>query len=624
MDPKILRYYNRELQHVREMGAEFAREYPKIAGRLGLEGFECADPYVERLLEGFAYLAARVQLKVDAEFPTFTQHLLQIIYPHYLAPTPSMAIAQFQPDLKEAGLALGYKIPRGTAMRSIIGKDDRTPCDYRTAHDLNLWPLEVKEAKYFSSTAGLAAIGITPPEGVRAGLRLTFRATAGVPLSALALDNLTLHISGADELPGTLYEAIFANNQGFAVRAPNSRTGIHSRDRTKLERCGFEDTEALIPYGRRSFQGYRLLHEYFAFPERFLFFTLNGLGTAVRALPGNEFEVVILLNRALAWLEAAVSGDNFRLFCTPIINLVDKRADRIHLDGVQHEYQIVADRTRPVDFEIYDVVRAEGYGSGTEPEVFFEPFYSSTEATWHGRQKAFFTIRREPRALSSKQRAQGPRSSYIGSEVFISLVDADQAPYASNLRQLGLEVVCTNRDLPLHMPIGKGQTDFTVDIGAPLTSIRCIAGPTKPRESTVYGEYAWRVLSHLSLNYLSLLESASKEGATALREMLLLYSDPHDVAVQRQIDGVREIHARPTTGRLPAGGPVSYVRGLDIQLTCEDAAFQGQGPFVLGAVLDEFLRRHVALNSFTRLTLKTLNRGEVMRWPARQGQRQIL
>jgi type VI secretion system protein ImpG len=319
-----------------------------------------------------------------------------------------------------------------------------------------------------------------------------------------------------------------------------------------------------------------------------------------------------------------VSGDNFKLFCTPVINLVDKRADRIQLDGVQHEYQIVADRTRPVDFEIYDVVRAEGYGSGTEPEVLFEPFYSSTEATWHGRQKAFFTIRREPRALSSKQRAQGPRSSYIGSEVFISLVDADQAPYASNLRQLGLEVVCTNRDLPLHMPIGKGQTDFTVDLGAPLSSIRCIAGPTKPRESTVYGEYAWRVLSHLSLNYLSLLESPTKEGASALREMLLLYSDPHDVAVQRQIDGVREIHARPTTGRLPAGGPVSYVRGLDIQLTCEDAAFQGQGPFVLGAVLDEFLRRHVALNSFTRLTLKTLNRGEVMRWPARQGQRQIL
>ncbi len=154
MDPKILRYYNRELQHVREMGAEFAREYPKIAGRLGLEGIECADPYVERLLEGFAYLSARVQLKVDAEFPAFTQHLLQIVYPHYLAPTPSMAVVQFQPDLNEAGLAQGYSIARGTMLRSTVGQDDRTPCEYRTAHETHLWPLEIKEAKYFGSTAG--------------------------------------------------------------------------------------------------------------------------------------------------------------------------------------------------------------------------------------------------------------------------------------------------------------------------------------------------------------------------------------------------------------------------------------------------------------------------------------
>ena len=623
MDPRILRYYERELQHVREMGAEFAREHPKIAGRLGLEGFECADPYVERLLEGFAYLAARVQLKVDAEFPTFTQHLLQIVYPHYLAPTPSMAIVQFQPDPNEGGLAQGYPIPRGTAMRSIIGKDDRTPCDYRTAHEVQLWPLAIKEAKYYGSTAALASIGITPPEGARAGLRIAFRATAGVPLSALTLNDLTLHVSGADELPGALYENIFATNIGFVVRGPGARM-VRARDRSKVVRCGFEDFEALIPYQRRSFQGYRLLHEYFAFPQRFLFFTFRDLRSAVSALPGGEFEIVILLNRTVPWLEGAVSADNFRLFCTPVINLVEKRADRIHLDGVRHEYQIIADRTRPLDFEIYDVAHAEGFGSGAEPEVTFEPFYASTEATWHGRQKAFFTIRREPRVLSSKQRAQGARSSYIGSEVFVSLVDADQAPYSSSLRQLGMQVLCTNRDLPLHMPIGKGGTDFSVDIGAPLTGIRCVAGPTKPRNSTVHGEYAWRLLSHLSLNYLSLLEGSAKEGAAALRELLLLYSDSNDVASQRQIDGVREIAARPITGRLPTADHVSYVRGLEVQVTCDDSAFVGQGPFVLGAVLEEFFRRYVALNSFTRLTLKTLNRGEVMRWPSRLGQRQIL
>jgi type VI secretion system protein ImpG len=624
MDPRILRYYNRELQHVREMGAEFAREYPKIAGRLGLEGIEVADPYVERLLEGFAYLSARVQLKVDAEFPAFTQHLLQIVYPHYLAPTPSMAVVQFQPDLNEAGLAAGYTITRGTMLRSTVGQDDRTPCEYRTAHDTHLWPLEIKEAKYFGSSASLASIGITAPETVKAGIRLTFRTTAGVPLSGLQMDALAVYLSGADELPGTLYETIFAAGAGFIVRSPGMRTDQFRRDRECIERCGFSDEEALLPCGRRSFQGYRLLQEYFAFPERLLFFRLNQLRSAVSRLKGNEFEIVLLLSRAAPSLEGAISAEQFKLFCTPSINLTEKRADRIHLDGVQNEYQIIADRTRPLDFEIHEVTAAEGFGSGTEPETVFDPFYAGNEASWHGRHKAFFMLRREPRLLSTRQRAAGPRSSYVGSEVFISLVDADQAPHASELRQLALKVTCTNRDLPLHMPVGKGSTDFTADIGAPLVAIRCIAGPTKPRSSAVHGEYAWRMLSHLSLNYLSLLESSNKEGAVALRELLLLYSDANDSSTQRQIEGVREISARPTTGRLPVNDQVSYVRGLEIQLSCDDSAFHGRGVFLMGAVLEEFFRRYVSLNSFTRTVLRTVERGEVMRWPARLGQRQIL
>ena len=150
MDPRLLRYYNRELQHVREMGGEFAREFPKIAGRLGMEGIDCADPYVERLLEGFAFMAARVQLKIDAQFPTFTQHLFEMVYPHYLATTPSMAVVQFQPDLEEGGLSSGFLIPRHSAMRGNLGKGDQTACTYRTANDVTLWPVALKEAKYFS------------------------------------------------------------------------------------------------------------------------------------------------------------------------------------------------------------------------------------------------------------------------------------------------------------------------------------------------------------------------------------------------------------------------------------------------------------------------------------------
>ena len=624
MDPRILNYYNRELQHIREMAAEFGREHRKIAGRLGMDGIEVADPYVERLLEGFAYLSARVQLKIDAEFPNFTQALLQMVYPHYLTPTPSMVVAQFKPDLNEPALATGYAIPRGTMLRSQIGRDDRTACDYRTAHALQLWSLEIKDAKYYGSSAALAAIGVG--HGARAGLRLSFGLTAGVQLEQLLVDELPIFLSGAeaDPLLATLYEALFANSIGFLVRSTKLRDTAVLRPRDCIQRCGFEDDQALLPYQRRSFQGYRLLHEYFTFPQRFMFVSLRQLASALRALPQGDFEIVVLFNRATPVLEGALSPDNFKLFCTPAINLTEKRADRIHLDGHRPEYQVIADRTRPVDYEIFDVLHADGFGDDSEPETTFEPFYASSEATWHGRQKAFFTLRREPRVLSSRERAQGGRSSYVGSEVYLSLVDANQAPYASNLRQLGLQVICTNRDLPLYIPIGKSATDFMTDLGAPLQAIRCVAGPTRPRASNAHGAFAWRLLSHLSLNYLSLLETSPRDGAAALRELLLLYCDENDLTTQRQIEGVRSIATKPASGRLPATDHVAFVRGLELHLTCDDAAFAGQGVMVLGAVLDEFLRRYVSLNSFTRLVLSTQERGEIMRWPAKLGQRHIL
>ncbi len=192
MDPRLLRYYNQELQHVRDMGAEFAREFPKIAGRLGVEGLECADPYVERLLEGFAFLAARVQLKIDAEFPRFTQHLLEMVYPRYLAPTPSMAVAQLQPDLREPALAAGVTVPRDAVLHSMVGRDTTVACEFRLANDVTLWPLELVEAKILDGAAALGAIGVRPGDGTRSALRLPFRCTAGVQVAQLSLDELRI------------------------------------------------------------------------------------------------------------------------------------------------------------------------------------------------------------------------------------------------------------------------------------------------------------------------------------------------------------------------------------------------------------------------------------------------
>src|SRR3546814_267252 len=214
MDPRLLQLYNQELSHVREMGGEFAREYPKIAARLGLDAFECADPYVERLLEGFAFLAARVQLKLDAEFPVFTRHLLQMVYPHYLAPTPSMAVVRFAPDMKEGSLAEGYTIPRGSALLSSMGGDGETPCEYRTAHDVTLWPLEVGAAEYLGSVGAVTAAGVPDRRGVKAALRIRLRATNGVALAKTGLASLPIFLRGADELRMRLYEQTIGRASG--------------------------------------------------------------------------------------------------------------------------------------------------------------------------------------------------------------------------------------------------------------------------------------------------------------------------------------------------------------------------------------------------------------------------
>ena len=625
MDPRLLEYYNRELQHLRELGGEFAREFPKIAGRLGLEGFECADPYVERLLEGFGFLAARVQLKLDAEFPRFTQHLLEIIYPHYLAPTPSMAVVQFQPDPTEGALEKGFVIPRNGELRSILGKGEQTPCEYRTAHEVTLWPLELIEAQYFAGREPVAYLELPELSRVRAGIRLRLRTTLpDLPFSRLALDRLPLFLHGGDSLPRQLYEQLLANTALLIVR-PGERPApwYEKIPASAIQRVGFADEQALLPCPPPSFHGYRLLHEYFTFPQRYWFVELGGLGPAVRRCAGHELEVLILLNRADPALENAVTAANFALFCTPAINLFPKRADRIHLSDQVAEHHVVADRTRPMDFEVYQVTGVTGIGAENEEQDFL-PFYASYDRLSQRDQRSFYTVHRLPRLLADQQRRQGPRSSYIGSETYLALVDADETPYRGNLRQLAVAALCTNRDLPLHMPVGRGDTDFTLASGAPVSTVRCLAGPTPPRSSHAHGDTAWRLISHLSLNYLSLADSDPRQGAVALRELLALYGDLADSAIHRQVEGVGSIQATPVTRRAPVPGPIAFARGLEVAITLDEAAFEGVGIFTLGAVLEQFFAKYVSINAFTETVVKSTERGEIMRWPARIGRRATL
>lgn len=625
MDPRLLRLYNSELQHIREMGAEFAREFPKIAGRLGMDGIEVADPYVERLLEGFSFLSARVQLKIQSHYPRFTQNLLELVYPHYLAPTPSMVIVQFEPDLQDASLVDGAVVPRHTVLRSIIAKGDRTACQYRTAHAVTLWPLQLDHAKYFSSASALGTAGISNVNGARAGIRFHFRVVGGAAFDQLPLDAIRLAVLGNDAMPMHVYEQLLGNGIGLIVRPKGGakQWEMHLGP-DAIRRVGYEREEALLPYGHRSFDGYRLLQEYFAFPQRFMFVEFGGLSEAIRRCPGTEIEIIALLDRSQPFLENVLSAEHFALNCTPAINLFPKRADRIHLDQKSHEYHVLPDRTRPRDFEVYAVTAVQGFGTSADPEQDFQPFYSSNDRTRLDRNRAYFTSYREPRLLSGNERKQGTRSSYVGSEVFISIVDGNEAPYRSNLRQLGVQTLCTNRDLPLHMAIGRGATDFTLESSAPVMAVRCLAGPTKPRPSFAHGETAWRLISHLSLNYLSLTDSDEAQGAAALRELLGLYADSKDAATIKQIEGVKSVTSKPVNGRIPIAGAITYGRGIEITVTCDESAFEGTGVFLLGSVLEDFFSKYTSINSFTRTIIRSTERGEIMRWPSRIGQVHIL
>lgn len=619
MDERFLRLYRQELVHLREMGAEFAREFPKIAGRLGMEGTDCADPYVERLLEGFAFLAARIQLKMESEYPRFTQHIFEKTYPQYLCPIPAMAIVQFHPNLSEGDLSQGPVVPRGSLLRSSLGAEEQTRCIFTNAHEVALWPLEVADAQYHSRD--LSSLDLKDYRGARAAIRIRLRATAGLKFDDLKLDKLVFHIRGLEGVAPRIYEQLMARTTAIAVHAKGRPPSwVAHLPAERIREYGFEDHQALLPVGAQSFQGYRLLQEYFVLPERFLFFELSGLQAAIEGREDNEIDISILLSETDVELDGVVSADNFKLGCSPALNLFERRLDRIHLSDQQFEHHLVPDRTAPLDHEIHSVIEAVGYGGAEgEGEKKFQSFYAARDVDF-GSGSCYYAVHRIPRALSERERKGVRRSTrYAGSEVYISLVDSNAAPYPTSLRQLGVTALCTNRDLPMRIPVGQGETDFTLDIGLPIRSIRCLGSITSPKQAYAEGEHAWRLISHLTPNYLSILDTEKGAAAAAVRDILGLYSDLSRPELRRQIEGVRSVTAEPVLRRIHHGGPIAFARGLQVTLTVDEMAFEGAGAFLLGSVLNRFFARYVTINVFTELVLHSLQRGDVKRWPLMAG-----
>jgi type VI secretion system protein ImpG len=624
MRDELLGYYERELGFLRQMGAEFARKYPKIAGRLLLEPDKCEDPHVERMIEAFAFLAGRVQLRVDDEFPEITESLLNVLYPHYLAPIPSMSIAQFSLDARQGKLTTGYKIERETVLysRPIQG----TPCRFRTCYPVILWPIEI------------ADIALESPDPVdskgrwaRAALRISLRCLNDTRLSELLLgedqsrliESLRFYINGEPQLVYPLYEMIFNNATAVELRPTSmkKRNGRAHRapspvvlSPASLKTVGFESDEGMLPYSARSFTGYRLLTEYFAFPEKFLFFDVAGLGAAAREGFGEEFEIVIHL-RDVEPPHSPVDRNTFQLGCSPIVNLFEKIAEPIHLTHLQNEYRVIPDIHRQMATEVYSIDSVTTTDPYLQESRQFQPFYSLRHTYDAEQHRAFW--------YATRRRSQ--KNEDPGTEVYLSLVDMGFNPNVPAVEMMTVRATCTNRDLPGKLPFGDRDGDFKVESAAPLSRIRALKKPTGTIRPPLRHAAHWRLISHLSLNHLSIVGGENDAGPEALREILLLYNFMDSSATRKQIAGVEKVASRRVVRQTGSRIGSGFVRGIETTIEFDEEQYIGSGLFLFASVLERFLGLYSSVNSFNELIARVRQReGYLKRWPPRAGEQVVL
>lgn len=603
-DDPLLPYYERELTFLRQLGAEFASKYPKIAGRLLLEADKCEDPHVERLLQAFAFLASRIHHKLDDEFPEITDALLGVLYPHYVAPIPSMSIAQFVLDPDQGKLTNGHHIPQGSMLysQSVNG----SPCRFRTCYPVTLWPLEVTSARFDAPDR------VSPAPQAAAVIRLELRCLGGTSFTDLALNSLRFFLHGESPLVYALYELLLNNTCQVQFRALDEQKGV--KPIVLPARCltsvGFGPDEGLLPYTPRSFLGYRLLQEYFAFPEKFLFFDLKELDRAVRTRFRTGVEVLLFLDKPPR-LEQPIGADTFRLGVTPIANLFEQVAEPIRVTRAETEYRVVPDVGRQQATEVYSIESVTSVSPHLSEPIIFEPFYSFKHATEREQQQAFWHTTRRPSS----------RKGDSGTEVYLSLVDLNFRPTVPAVETLTLHVTCTNRDLSGRLPFGGERGDLELEGAAPLSRIRCLKKPTETIRPPLRRGAQWRLISHLALNYLSISEG----GRDALQEILKLYDFSDSPVIRQQIAGITQVASRRVIGR-PASMPWNgFCRGIEVSIEFDEDRYVGSGVFLFASVLEKFFGLYGSLNSFTQLIATTKQREEPLkRWLPRAGEQILL
>jgi type VI secretion system protein ImpG len=614
---EILKYYKSELTYLRRMGGVFAERYPKVAKRLELGRDECADPHVERLIEAFAFLTGRLQHEIDSEFPDITSALLNILYPQLTSPIPSMAIAQFNIDPDQGKMTTGFSIDRHTQI--FADAANGTVCRFRTCYPLTLWPLKVADATLESTRrwnfveAGSHAVS---------ALRLKVDCLPGGKLNELSLDRLRFYLNGDPASVKTLYELLFCNVHDVAIQFPNSPSPIFL-GASSIQPVGLEAYDDVLPHPPNVHPGYMLLLEYFAFPKQYFFFDLlldqshperRGITNTLRDFLSTEevdsFEVLLLLNTRPKE-NLFVDETTFSLGCTPIINLFPKTTEPIRLDHRSFEYPLVPDKRRERTTEIHSILSVSASANNSDTTQRIEPFYSYNHRLESTDHKAFWHARRVP----------AQRKDVNGTELLLSFLDLDLKPSLPAMQSVYAHTLCTNRELPGELPVG---AVFQMEQFAPLDRERpivCLGKPSRPLSPPLRGETAWRLVSHLSLNHLSLSEE--KDSLPALKEILRLYciSESH----HQLIDGITEMTCRKVMRHVGSDPWRGFCRGQEVTLTLDENFYEGSGGFLFSAVLNRFLASYASINSFTQLVIKSKQREGIWKtWEPMSGEAVLL
>lgn len=611
MADELLPYYEKELAFIRQMGAEFAREHPKIAARLGISSDTIEDPHVSRLIEGFAYLNARIQHKLDDDFPEISDALLEVLYPHYLRPIPSMSIVQFVADSEK--LEAAYQLEKDTLLDT--EQFNGESCRFTTVYDTWLHPFEVAEATLLGRP--FSTPGSSQCKGASAVLKLTLQTfSEETSFAGERPELLRFYLKGQTQHVNPLYELLLNRCQAVYMCSGEADPNPVRLPLSTIQAVGFDAGEGLLPYPDASFMGYRLLTEYFAFPEKFMFFDLQGFADQISDDCANSLEFYLYLNATDVELEHNISAETFQLGCVPAINLFKHRADPIKVDHRSTEYEVIPDARRPEGLEVYSIEKVTASNSAGESETYL-PLYGVNHENQYQENKAYWFGSRRHAKLGNRTRDEA-------TDMFLSLVDLHFNPNNPDDRSLSLDTVCSNRDQPAKLPFSSEQPRLQcVDGAPPCSRIRCLTQPGPAIRPSLRNNARWRLISHLSLNHLSI--TGREDAANALREILRLY-DFKDSSVNRaQIESIIGVSVTPISAPMTIDGRTSLCRGIEVEIELDDLQMSGNSSFLFATVLEHFFALYSSINSFTRLLVKLKNKeGYLKKCPPRAGEKILL